>query len=108
MQSPRLRRFDEVLSSLTSPQADSASLEEAWERLELLEIEFGRAWDEHQAETAEMDSSKSEDLQEIEAGFLAWFEAFDSARVGEAEAARSAAVRGDDAFRKVASRGVPQ
>lgn len=102
MQSPRLRRFEELLSTLNSQQADSSVLTKAWEQLEVLEIELGRAWDEHQAESSEMGISGTEELQGIEEGFLAWFDAFDLARVGEAMAALAAAARGDEAFRNVA------
>ncbi len=105
VESPRLRRFELLLTTLGASGLDEEVLAQAWEDLETLEMEIGNAWDEYRAEPFEADAVSAESVaghRFLEDGFNAWFEAFELARVGEPKDALAAATEGNRLFRAVA------
>ena len=99
---PLLVRFHACLQKLSGAK-DKGTTALAWAELEHIEREVATAQAEHEtppAETTSADTlSKHRLLQE---GFESWREAFDLAKVGEAESALAAAHEGNRRFRAVA------
>ncbi len=104
-ETPRLRRFEAILQLLEAKDTEQGALARAWEDLERLEIEIGKAWDEYRAEPFEPDAVSADSVaghRFLEDGFNCWFEAFEMARVGEPKEALIAATEGNRLFRAVA------
>ena len=99
---PMLVRFHACLEKLSGAK-DKGTTALAWAELEDLEREVATAQAEHDVPAADTTSAdtlaKHRLLQE---GFESWREAFDLAKVGEAESALAAAHEGNRRFRAVA------
>lgn len=104
VESPRLERFQSCLEQLRDSR-DEASVRVAWSQLESLEEGLAQAQAEYEAEGFDPRAVSAESVaghRYLLEGFECWFEAFDLAKVGQAEEALGRAAEGNRLFRAVA------
>lgn len=104
VESPRLERFEECLQQLRE-STDEAVTRAAWAELENLERGLAEAQAEYEAEGFAPEAVSAESVaghRYLLEGFDCWFEAFDLAKVGQAEEALERAAEGNRLFRVVA------
>lgn len=104
LESPRLRLFRECLERLRS-SADREQTLAAWSELERLEAGMQEAHAEYLSEPFTPEAVSAESVaghRLLQDGFECWLEAFDLAKVGEADEALALAAEGNRLFKTVA------
>ncbi len=104
VESPRLERFQSCLERLRGG-GDEDILRAAWSEMESLERGLAEAQAEYEAEGFDPQAVSAESVaghRYLLEGFECWFEAFDLAKVGQAEEALERAAEGNRLFRVVA------